>query len=131
MPLTVLPDPETVTIQALAAQTSIAAIVGTRIASEIPTAPVFPLLRVTKAASIETDIEGREVALMSVECWADTDATASLLARTVVAARKDMSATYAAGWVALVDVSGGPIPAYDPESERARWIVDLDIVIGY
>ena len=128
--LTVLPDAETVVIQALNASAAVTGIVGTRIGTRIPDTPTWPLIRVAKVAEVFTDDEGSESSLIQVECWADSDATASLLARTVVAARKDLPGTYAAGWLALVGVDSGPIPAPDPESERARYLLTLAVDVG-
>lgn len=129
MPLSVIPDVETITVQALNAQPSITALVGARIYAWIPATPVYPLIRVTKTASLFVDEEGLEDARLFVECWADDDNTASLLARTVVAARKDLKGIYAAGWVALTDVFGS-VPLHDPNSERFRWTVDLEMSVG-
>lgn len=131
MPLTLLPDAETVMVQALGAQAAVTAITSTRIGTVIPDTPVFPLIRLTKVAERFTDEEGLEEVTVQVECWADSDATASQLARTVVAARKDMRGVYAGGWMGLVDVASGPTPAPDPESQRARYILDLDAAVGY
>lgn len=131
MPLPVLPDAETVGVQALSAQTSVVALVGSRIYAVTPDVLTLPLIRVTKVAERFTDEEGSEDATVQLDCIAATDAEASLLARTVVAARKDMAGHYAAGWVALVSVGSGPVPAHDAEAERARYIVDLDLQVGY
>ena len=131
MPLPVLPDAETLAVQALAAQASVAALVGSRIYAVTPDAPTFPLIRVSKVAERFTDEEGAEDCTVQLDCIASTDAEASLLARTVVAARKDMAGHYAAGWVALVDVGSGPIPLHDTEAERYRYVVDLDMQVGY
>jgi hypothetical protein len=129
MPLPILPDAETLAVQALAAQSAVTAITP-RIGTVIPGSPTFPLIRLAKVAELFTDEEGVEDAQVQVECWADSDATASLLARTVVACRKDMAGTYPAGWVALVGVASGPIPAPDPESQRHRYLVTLDLSVG-
>lgn len=129
MPLPVLPDAETVMVQALAAQASVTAITSTRIGTVLE--PVFPRIRLAKVAELFTDEEGLEDVQVQVECWAESDAEASLLARTVVAARKDLAGSYAAGWVGLVGVASGPIPAPDPDSERHRYLLTLDAAIGY
>lgn len=129
MPLTVLPDAEAIFVQALAAQSSITAITSTRIGTRIPDTPTFPLIRLTKVAAQFTDEEGAEFATVEVECWADTDAVASTLARTVVACRKDLKGTYAAGWLALPDTTG-PTPAPDPDSQRFRYMIDFDATVG-
>lgn len=131
MPLPLLPDAETVFVQALAAQAAVSTIVSTRIGTRIPATPVYPLVRLTKVAEQFTDEEGLEFVTVQIECWADADAIASLLARTIVATRKDLRGTWAAGWLSLPDVASGPIPAHDPVSQRYRWIVDLDAAIGY
>ena len=130
MPLPVLPDVETLSVQALSAQASVTALVGSRIYAVTPDVLTLPLIRVTKVAERFTDEEGSEDATVQLDCIASTDADASLLARTVVAARKDLAGHYAAGWVALVGIGSGPIPAHDTEAERYRYVVDLDLQVG-
>lgn len=129
MPMTLMPDAEALTVTALTAQAAVVAITP-RISTVIPPAPIFPLIRVTKVADYGIDREGSSGVLIQVECWADDDATASLLARTVQACVGDLPRVTGSGWVALVDVPSGPIPTPDPESERARYILDLEMFVG-
>ena len=129
MPVSLLPDPETLMVAALKAQPSVTAIVAARIGTRIPDVPTFPLIRVTHIAG-GPDTLASEFVVIQIECWADDDATASLLARTIVACHTDMRNVSAAGWLALTDpVSLIPMP--DPVSERFRYIIDLDVEMGY
>jgi hypothetical protein len=130
MPVTVLPDAETLAVAALAAQASITAICSTRIGTRIPDAPTFPLIRVAKVGDYGVDPEGSSVVVIQVECWADDDATASLLARTVQSCYLDLRRITGGGWTALTDIPSGPIPTPDPESGRARYLLELDMRIG-
>jgi hypothetical protein len=128
MPVTVLPDAETLAVAALAAQSSITAICSTRISTVIPSAPTFPLIRVTKVGDFGYDNEGASDVVLQVECWADDDATASLLARTVQACWLDLRRITGGGWTALTEFTSGPMP--DEESQRARYILGLEMRIG-
>ena len=123
-----MPDPETVVIAALAAQPSVAAIVAARVASRIPDAPVYPLIRVVRIGG-GPDTPVSEHAVVQVECWAADDATASLLARTVIACHTNMRGTVAGGWLALTDPTT-VLPVPDPVSEKARYIIGFDLEIG-
>lgn len=127
--LPVPPDPEQLVIASLKAQSAIAAICGDRIDTVMPNPAQFPLIRVTLVGDFGPDGEGSNDVVLQLECWADDDATASLLARTVVACRLDLRASTAAGWIALTDVSS-VIPAPDPDSSRSRFNVDMPLRVG-
>jgi hypothetical protein len=131
MPTPLLPDAEELAKTALAAQSAITTICGSRIDTVIPNPAVYPLIRVTKVGDLGPDNEGRADVVVQVECWADSDATASLLARTVQACRIDLRGTQASGWLALTDVTSGPIATPDPDSSRSRYILDLIMSVGY
>ena len=109
-------------VAALAAQATVTAItprIGTRWSG------TYPAIRITKVGSFFVDNEGAEDVSFQVECVADDDATASLLARTVVSVVDDLRGSYGGGKLALTDPTG-PIPAYDEVAERARYDVTLD-----
>lgn len=127
MPLPLMPDPEVVFVAALAAQSSITAItprIGTRWSG------TYPAIRVTLVGDSGAEQEGSRFVSFQVECVADDDATASLLARTVEACRLDIRRQTAGGWLALTDVTS-IIPGYDEVTERARYDVNVEGTIGY
>lgn len=129
MPFPLLPDPETLVLAALAAQPSITAITGTRIGSRIPDLPTYPLIRVARVGG-GPDSPSSERVVVQIECWANDDATASLLARTVIAAHVDLRNATAAGWVALTNPVS-VIPLFDQVSEKARYIIDVEMETGF
>jgi hypothetical protein len=62
---------------------------------------------------------------MQVECWADDEGTADLLARSAVAALTDLSADHPAGAVRGCEVTFGPLWSPDAETGRARYLFGL------
>lgn len=129
MPIPLLPDPVALTIQALLAQTSLTALVGTRMYDRIPGNPTWPLLVVSAVSDDEERDPALGAARVQVDCWGagnspgDT-ATAQTIARTVRSTARDLAGTYAAGM--LVDCSPALFaPAPDPTTGRARFVADL------
>lgn len=131
MPDPLLPDPETLLVSRLAAQSSITAITSTRIGTRIPSEPVYPLIRVAHVGGSPNGDGASAFAALQVDAWADDDATASLLGRTVVAVLRDLRAITGSGWVALTDITSGPLPVPDPDSQRHRYISTLEMRFGF
>lgn len=129
MPTQLLPDAVAVIRQALLAQAPITALVSTRIYDRVPATPTWPLLVVT---SIDDDeIEGPEnlQARIQVDCWGQSGsethtAEVRLIARTVRSVSRDLIGTWASGKIRAA-VAQITIPSPDPETGRARFIVDL------
>lgn len=128
MPEPLLPDPETLLVAALNATASVTALVGSRISTN--RGSTYPALVVTRVGG-GPDSPASDLALLQLDCWATDDATASLLARTVVAAHRDLRRITAGGWTALTDIQAGPIPVPEEETGLARYVIDLEIQVGY
>lgn len=90
MPLIVLPDAERIVHDWLAAYTEVAAIVGTRVVSELPASPTYPILRLFRLGGIPPIAYRLDEANIQLEAWADTKSAATNLARVARAALVDL-----------------------------------------
>lgn len=130
MPLPLLPDPVELARLALRAQPSVTALVADRIADRTPGGQVaYPRIRLNLISDDEERDPSLGYARVQADCWGDGDdpdatAAALALARTVRAVARDLQGTYAAGVIASCD-PGLIIPAPDPTTGRARYVVDL------
>lgn len=129
MPTQLLPDVVAVIRQALLAQSSITALVSTRIYDRIPAMPTWPLLVVTTVD--EDEVEGPEnlQGRIQIDCWGQSGnethtAEARLIARTVRSVSRDLAGTWTGGKVRAA-VAQIALPSPDPITGRARFIVDL------
>lgn len=131
MPTPLLPDVVSLTITGLLAQPAVTAIVGTRIYDRIPASPTYPLLSVV----VVSDDEAAEAALgfarVQVDCWGRGSSQSNAqearnLALTVRSVTRDLRGTYSGGAIS----AAAPAPfvtAFDPDTGRARFIIDLFI----
>src|SRR5215207_5337282 len=133
MPFPLLPDTVALAREALLAQTSITALVSTRIYARIPATPTWPLLVVSTVDDAESPEPAFGESRVQVDVWgaggSDTQtAQARLIARTVWQAARDLDGSYTSGVIVhctpLISV-----PAPDPETGRARFVVDLSVTI--
>lgn len=124
MPLSVLPDAELLAVGYLRGQAEVAAIVGTRVYTELPAAPVFPLLTLHRFGGVPTVPRRLDAARVQVEAWAETKFAARALAATAQAALFEMVGTFASGVVTGVSYDLGLTwsPDTDVEPPRPRYI---------
>lgn len=114
MVLRLLPDTEALTVDYLLAHTSVAALVGTRVTTELPAEPIFPCITVSLVANEERVRKHFDAALVQVLAWGERKADASLLIRTTRAALHEMpDADHDRGVVTAVVTLAGP-----------RWLPD-------
>ena len=90
MPLRLLPDVEATAVAYLRAHSAVAAIVGTRVSTELPSTPTFPLLTVRLVTGTEVIRTHLDEQTVQVDAWGADKAGASLLARTARAALLDV-----------------------------------------
>lgn len=132
MPLPLLPDPVELTRLGLVAQPAVTAFVAARVHDRIPSSPVYPLIRLDLISDDEERDPSLGFARVQAGCWGtgagpNDTAAAQQLARTIRAAARDLQGTYAAG--VIVSCSPGLIvPAPDPTTGRARFLVDLFLI---
>lgn len=128
MPVPVLPDALAVAREGLLAQSTLTALVGTRIYDRIPASPTWPLLVLSVVDDLELEWH-TGVARVQVDVWgagsSPTDAAQALsIARTVRSVARDLRQSWAAGDISNA-APGTILPAPDPETGRARYVIDL------
>lgn len=128
MPVPVLPDSIALAREALLAQSSLTALVSTRIYDRIPASPTWPLLVLSVVDDLELEWHTGQ-ARVQVDVWgrsgSPTDAAEALnIARVVRSVARDLRGSWAAGDVSNA-APGTIIPAPDPETGRARYVIDL------
>ena len=128
MPTPVLPDPVIAARTALLAQSTLTALVSTRIYYAIPATPTWPLL----VLSLVDDDEVRPEALtarVQVDIWGVGNTTQDVLDCKAIAAvvrsvARDLKGTWGGASIYSA-VAGQIIPNPDTTSGRARHIIDL------
>ena len=112
MPVRLLPSVETLTVAYLKASVDIAAIVGTRIGTELyaGTTPAIWLSHVTGDERFRNHLVSQ---MVDIRSYGGTKADADLLARTVHAVMHDMPGSHAAGIVTAVETTA--MPAWSPD----------------
>lgn len=70
-----------------------------------------------------------QLARVQVECWADSEDEAQDLAAEVEAGLPDLAGTYEADGAVCAggSVAAGPYTANDPNSQRYRYILDVEL----
>lgn len=86
MVLRLLPDTEALLVEYLLSHASVAALVGTRVRTELPAEPIFPCLTLTLISGSEIVRQHFDESLIQVTAWAERKQDASLLIRTARAA---------------------------------------------
>lgn len=132
MPLPLQPDIVALTKEALLAQSSLTALVSTRIYDRLPGAPTYPLLVVTSVdggespepaigeSRVQVDVWGRPLADLNARTQAWT------ITATVLSVVRDLRGTWTAGKI-VNSAHLNTIPQPDEASGRTRYIVDLQI----
>jgi hypothetical protein len=129
VPTPVLPDPTVAARTALLAQSTLTALVGTRIYYAIPSAPTWPLL----VLSLVDDDELRPETLsarVQVDVWGNGNTTQDVLdCKAIAAVIRSVARDLKGSWPANISnsVAGQVIPNPDTTSGRARFIVDLQL----
>lgn len=127
MPAALLPSAEALVVAFLRAQPAVMAIVGNRISTRIPDAPTWPLIRVRRVGGTP-QATWEDAPRVQIECWADVgqDVAADDLSRAVISVLVDAGYRVGgAGYLAVAVPVLGPLPLYDPDTDRPRYIVDV------
>jgi hypothetical protein len=132
----ILPDVSALGVEALLARQAVTALVADRIYVRMPEYQQWPLLLVTTVVDDEQDAEGSVgLARLQIGCWGQGilprhEDEANLIARTVRSAARDLRGVYTAGTIeGASPVAPGVVPAPDPQTGRARCLVDLLLIV--
>jgi hypothetical protein len=122
MPLRLLPDAELLVVNRLRAAADITAIVGTRVYTEIPATPTFPLLRINRVGGIPEIRQHLDVARIQIDAWATSKFQARRLAATAQAALHSLVGAHAEGVVTAVEDDLGLTWSPDDATGTARYV---------
>ena len=134
MPLPVEPDADALTIEALNGRSAVTALVAARIYDRMPDVPTWPLLTVFTVSDLEAaDPIGWDV-IEQVDVFGKSGSRqdtydARTIARTIRAHCRDMVGTYSAGKIAVCSSEEIRDVGPDPDTGRAHFTVDLNLII--
>jgi hypothetical protein len=127
-----LPDVEALAVAHLRANSSVAALVGTRVSTELPATPQWPYLIVTLLMGVEKIPHHLDEQYVQLSAWGDTKAQANLLVRTARAALIDArSASHTRGVVTNVRTVLSPrwLPDETTGHSRPRYTCDMALTV--
>lgn len=99
MAVRTLPDAELLVTGYLRAHTDVAALVGTRVSTELPPEPVFPCVTLTRVGGVPSLPNYLDGPRIEIVCWGVTKGSAHLVARTVEGAMLQIPGTHPLGTV--------------------------------
>lgn len=127
-PLALIPDVEQLAANYLRTVPEITAIVGTRVYTAVPPAPVvWPLLRLERIGGTVEPLGWLSLGRLQVEAWADEKPDALDLARTALAVLLDLSGIRGEGVVSVVRQDLPLLWLPDPDTNRARYLFGVAI----
>lgn len=122
-PLHLMVDAEALVVAFLAGQADVAALVGSRISTELPPAPTFPLVRLERIGGLTGTPAHLDRARIQVEAWGATKGEAHTVAATVRAALfEELPGTHPLGVVTGAEEDLGLTWSPDPESDQPRYV---------
>jgi hypothetical protein len=128
MPLRTLPDAELIVTTYLRGHADVAALVGTRVSTQLPPVPVLPLAIVARVGGVPSLSGYLDVARLELSAWAATKAAAHLLARTLEAVMLTLPGTRPAGVVTDVrQTDDGLRWAPDPDTDTPRYQLVFEV----
>lgn len=119
-----LPDPVDVVNAWWKTRPALTALTGKRVDTVLGS--TMPAVRLTNLSPRARGPE-ESLARVQVECWSDDRDEANLIGRTVEAELPTLHGAYGGGWCAGAAVVIGPFDSPDPETERARSLLDLEL----
>lgn len=130
MTLPLLVSAEAATISWLLAQNEVTTIAGNRIRTALSQTSTWPQIRVTRVAGVG-DQYWRDLPRVRIECWGDLqdkDHPNAAPAMDVLVRTIQACVPRAASWagpIAGMQVAYGPLPLPDPDTNRARYLLDV------
>lgn len=126
MPLTLLPDPAPLVVEAMLARPGITSVVADRVYTAFPDYQLWPMIIIELVDTLETDARASS-ARVQCNCWGqgqslDDEAEASMIARAVQANARDLKGAYSRGAISVAAPLG--ITSL-PDNGWQRYVVDL------
>lgn len=129
MALRLLPDAELLVVNRLRATAEVTALVGTRVYTQIPATPTYPLIRVTRIGGVPAIRQHLDVARIQIDAWGATQYQARTVAATAQAAIHAATGTHATGVVSNVEDDLGLTWSPDPDTDQPRYVFAVAISI--
>ncbi len=128
MPSLLFPDEEALVCDFLRRQPTISSIVADRVGTRL--FPTFPCIRVTSLGGSTPEWYQWD-ASVQIEVWADNlqQAAAKTLALAIVATVYDLDVTWDNTQLSSATIRNGPLYIPDPDTQRPRYIIDLELVL--
>jgi hypothetical protein len=129
----VLPDAVQLVRDGLLADITVTSLVSTRVLSQLPSSPTYPLVVIYRFGGVPPVREWVDQARLQFDCWAADDVTASQVARTVRAAVHNLEgySNPTLGSVSGVDDVEGPRWGIEdtsvPATGTARYVLTLTV----
>lgn len=125
-----LPDAERLVTTYLRNVPAISAYVGSRVTTELPSAPVYPAVTVARVGGVPSLAGYLDEATLDIACWGTTKVQAEELARTVEAAMLIIVGTYALGVVTDSRQMGiGLRWDVDEATDRPRYLMTWSLYV--
>lgn len=129
MPLRLLVDAELLAVTGLRATADVATLVATRVYTEIPPTPTYPLVRVVRIGGVPTIAQHLDPARLQIDAWGTTKYQARTVAATTQAALHAMVGVHNEGVVTAVEDDLGLSWSPDPETDVARYVFGVVMYI--
>lgn len=133
MTIQLVPDAEAIVSSFLRGRSEVTALVASRVYTEIPNSPTFPLVRIYRfgGAPLTSYPLHVDQALLQIDCFGGTKSQARTLAETVRAVLVEAAATTLSGGVVTAATFGPltylPDPGYTPA--KPRYTTDVTVTI--
>jgi hypothetical protein len=127
-PLRLPVDAELLTVNYLRARAELLAFVSTRVTTELPKEPTFPALTAFRLGGVADHPGWLDPASLQIDAWGTTKAQANFLARTALAALREMpDADHALGVVTHVAQNLGLTWAPDDITDQPRYVFGVAV----
>jgi hypothetical protein len=127
LPVYVAADVELIAVNFLRGRAEITALVGSRVYTEVPAEPTFPLLTVQRIGGLVDWPGWLDTARLQVDAWAATKYAARTLAATALAVLLEMPGIYAQGVITHVTQDLGLTWSPDETTDRPRYVLGVAV----
>lgn len=120
-----LPDIELLATTALRADGDVAGLVDTRVYTQIPPNPVWPLIRILRVSGSRPWPRHIDIARVQIDAWAATKRDAWIIVDAALGALHALPGIHDEGVVVAVEDAAGPAWVPDPDTDQPRYTADV------
>lgn len=125
MTISAMPDVELLVATALRADGDVADLVGSRVYTEVPPNPTYPLVRVLRVSGERLTPRHVDIARIQVDVWANTKREGWVVLDVALASADQLPGVHDEGIVTAALPAAGPTWAPDPDTDQPRWTADV------